>query len=124
MKLKHDRLSFAFNFIMRRCSAARSLIRRANKAGIRALVAQQFAVAAKVGRCRLTPIIPTLTPPKTERLQLQYDVTLSSFAFNFNLRRYVKVLAAGLVPIVEPEVDINSDTKAGKGRARCCLPPD
>jgi fructose-bisphosphate aldolase class 1 len=28
-----------------------------------------------------------------------------------------KVLAAGLVPIVEPEVDITSDTKAGPPRA-------
>jgi len=37
------------NFKLRCCSAARSLIHRADKAGIRAVVAQQFAVAAKVG---------------------------------------------------------------------------
>lgn len=48
---------------------ARSVIRQANANGIKAVVAQQFAVAAQV-------------------------------------------LAAGLVPIVEPEVDINADDKA------------
>jgi len=64
-----------------------------------------------------------LTPPNTERLKLKYDETLSSVAFNFNLRRYSKVLAAGLVPIVEPEVDINSDTKARGGGGALHLGP-
>jgi hypothetical protein len=31
---------------------------------------------------------PKLKPPGTKRLKLQYDGLLSSFAFNFNLRRY------------------------------------
>ena len=34
------------------------------------------------------PINPTLNAPGTQRLKLQYDEVLSSFAFNFNLRRY------------------------------------
>ena len=36
---------------------------------------------------QVDPIIPTLKAPGTKRLQLKYDITLSSFAFNFNLRR-------------------------------------
>jgi len=32
---------------------------------------------------------PTLKAPGTERLKLKYDIMLSSFAFNFNLRRYI-----------------------------------
>ena len=31
---------------------------------------------------------PMLKAPKTKRLKLTYDKLLSSFAFNFNLRRY------------------------------------
>ena len=37
---------------------------------------------------QLDPIKPTLKAPGTERLKLIYDELLSSFAFNFNLRRY------------------------------------
>ena len=37
------------------------------------------------------PIKPTLKPPGTKRLKLKYDELLSSFAFNFNLRRYTTV---------------------------------
>jgi len=35
------------------------------------------------------PIRPTLNPPGTGPLTLKYDKLLSSFAFNFNLRRYI-----------------------------------
>ena len=34
------------------------------------------------------PIKPTLTDPGPKRLKPRYDKPLSSFAFNFNLRRY------------------------------------
>jgi hypothetical protein len=37
---------------------------------------------------QVDPIKPTFKPPGTERLTLKYDELLSSFAFNFNLRRY------------------------------------
>ena len=58
---------------------ARSVIRHANASGIKAIVAQQFAVAAQV-------------------------------------------LAAGLVPIVEPEVDIHAEDKAeAEGMLQCEL---
>jgi hypothetical protein len=42
---------------------------------------------------QVDPIKPVLKAPGTKRLKLKYDVLLSSFAFNFNLRRYVMVHA-------------------------------
>ena len=41
---------------------------------------------ATVGRCRLTVSKPVLKAPMVSALKLQYDETLSNFAFN--LRRY------------------------------------
>ena len=39
----------------------------------------------------VAPIKPTLKLPGTKRcLNLKYDELLSSFAFNFNLRRYIE----------------------------------
>ena len=32
---------------------------------------------------------PKLKAPGTKRLKLTYDILLQSFAFNFNLRRYI-----------------------------------
>jgi hypothetical protein len=37
---------------------------------------------------QVEPIKPTLKAPGTNRLKLKSDEALSSFAFNFNLRRY------------------------------------
>jgi len=34
---------------------------------------------------------PTLIAPGSKRLKLKYDKLLSNLAFNFNLRRYIKV---------------------------------
>ena len=39
---------------------------------------------------QVDPIKPTLKAPRTKRLKLKYNKLLSSFAFNFNLRRYTK----------------------------------
>jgi hypothetical protein len=39
---------------------------------------------------QVDPIKPTLRPPGTKRLKLKYDKPLSSFAYNFNSRRYTK----------------------------------
>ena len=38
---------------------------------------------------QVDPIKPTLKPPGTKRLKLEYDEPLSSFAFNFKLRHYI-----------------------------------
>ena len=43
---------------------------------------------------QLDPIEPTLKPPGTKRLKLKYEKLVSSFGFNFNLRRYTKELLA------------------------------
>jgi len=44
----------------------------------------------EVGRCRLTASKSVLKAKRLwfQRLKLQYDETLSNFAFNFNSRRY------------------------------------
>jgi len=42
---------------------------------------------------QVDPFRPTLKAPRTKRLTQKYDGLLSSFAFNFNLRRYTTVLA-------------------------------
>ena len=39
---------------------------------------------------QLDPIKPTLKPPGSKRLNLKCADLVSSFAFNFNLRRYIK----------------------------------
>ena len=41
---------------------------------------------------QVDPIRPKLKVPGTKRLKLKYDNLLSSFAFNFNLRRYILVV--------------------------------
>jgi hypothetical protein len=38
---------------------------------------------------QLDPIKPKLKPPGTKRLKLKHDEPLSTFAFNFSLRRYI-----------------------------------
>ena len=38
---------------------------------------------------QVDPIKPVLKPPKTKRLKVKVDEPLSSFAFKFNLRRYI-----------------------------------
>ena len=44
---------------------------------------------------QVDPIEPTLNAPGTKRLKLNYDTLLSSFAVNFNLRRYKEGSFAG-----------------------------
>ena len=39
---------------------------------------------------QVDPIKPALKAPGTKRLELQYDVPLSEFAFKFNLRLFDK----------------------------------
>jgi hypothetical protein len=48
---------------------------------------------AKVRRCRLTPDWPKLDRAWIQRVKLKYDESLSSFAYNFNMRRYTKAAA-------------------------------
>jgi hypothetical protein len=43
---------------------------------------------------QVDPIKPTLKAPGTQRLKLQHDEVLSSFAFHFSLRRYTTARAS------------------------------
>ena len=43
---------------------------------------------------QVDPIKPTLKPPGTKRLKLQYDALLSNSGFDFNLHRYNQVPAS------------------------------
>ena len=57
---------------------------------------------------QVEPIQFMLTAPGTERLKLKYDIVLSNFAFNFNLRRYVTVKSATMASVftyMSAEVD-------------------
>jgi hypothetical protein len=47
-------------------------------------------VVIKVGRCRLTVSNPSRKRAWFQRLKLKCDEPLLTFAFNFNLRRYIK----------------------------------
>jgi len=46
---------------------------------------------------QVDPIKPTLKAPGTMRLKLKHVKLLSSFAFNFNLRRYIAALELALL---------------------------
>ena len=48
---------------------------------------------------QVDPLKPTLKAPETNRLKLEYQKMLSSFAFKFNLRRY-NVVAAMMTVLV------------------------
>jgi len=66
---------------------------------------------------QVDPIKPTLAAPGTKRLKLKCDKLLSSFAFNFNLRRYVTATAIYATP------DIDEDAKLPTLVGRCRLTP-
>ena len=46
---------------------------------------------------QVDPIKPTFKAPDAQRLKVKHDELLSSFAFNFNLRRYTLILLAALL---------------------------
>ena len=47
---------------------------------------------------QVDPIKPTLKAPGTKRLKVTHDKLLSSFAFNFNLRRYTPATTTSSTP--------------------------
>jgi len=58
---------------------------------VTALVVGRGPVPAHQGRAvQVDPFKPTLKAPGTKRLKLKHDKLVSSFAFIFNLRRYIK----------------------------------
>ena len=59
---------------------------------------------------QVDPIKPTLKAPGTKPLKLKYGKLVSNFAFNFNLRRYIKALTQ------HPAFDIKNPNKVGRCR--------
>jgi hypothetical protein len=51
------------------------------------------------------PVKPTLKAPGTKRLKLKYNILLSSFAFNFNLRQYSRATARAALPSSSAPID-------------------
>ena len=64
-----------------------------------------------VGKCRSTLANPTLKAPVSKHLKLKHYQLLSSFAFNFNLRRYIMV-TRGLkpTPYQNPNITLGKPT--------------
>jgi len=81
LKLKYDEplSNFAVKFMLRRYS---EVLQKGGK--------HMPGVPPKVRRCRLTVSNPALKAPMVQLLKLEYDGTISNFAFNFNSRRYTK----------------------------------
>ena len=57
---------------------------------------------------------PMLKPPGTKHLKLKCDILLSSLAFNFNLRRYIK-------DVCDITLDMQATAFVGASVGRCRL---
>jgi len=69
---------------------------------------------------QVDPLKPTLKAPGTKRLKVEFDELLSSFAFNFNLRRYNEEEET---PACPPDTTLEeAETMAHNGEA-CALVP-
>lgn len=64
------------------------------------LVLVVLALISMVRRCRLTLSPPLGGRAWFQRLKLQHDESLSNFALNFNLRRYIPVLLVVMVVVL------------------------
>ena len=78
---------------------------------------------------QVDPVKPPLTAPGKMRLKLEYDESLSIFAFNFNLRRHMKEAALDdAMQILEHarreagqiEQKAQAECEAGPGRNYIC----
>ena len=58
---------------------------------------------------QVDPIKPTMKAPGTKRLKLEYDETLSDFAFKFKLCRYMKVSQAKMEQLTSESLKIHDD---------------
>jgi len=95
LKLEFDGLvsNFAFNFNLRHYSWDAMVVCTQLGYPTAYVYAVSSAYFGQGSAVQVDPIKPMLKAPGTKRLKLRYDVPLSNFAFNFNLRRYTKAPA-------------------------------
>ena len=67
-------------------------------------------VAIKVRRCRLKAVQRRAESAWSQRLTLICDELVSSFAFNFNLRRYIKDFKKGIYDLQWENTKLEMDT--------------
>ena len=60
----------------------------------------------------VAPIKPTFKAPGTEHLKLKCDEPLSNFAFNFNLRRYMKANGKCALTVTAPGFKAGAYTRS------------
>jgi len=65
---------------------------------------------------QVDPITPILEPPGTQRLKVMYNELLSSFAFKFNLHRYIKAEAV-VVARLKAEAEADEAAEATRLKA-------
>jgi len=105
LKLKYDQLlsNFAFNFNLRRYTPVVTVASTRIQCMMPAMQdasgantndhTRTYTITLAIGKAvQVDPIKPTLKPPGTKRLKQKYDKLLSTFAFNFKLRRYTSVI--------------------------------
>jgi hypothetical protein len=77
---------------------------------------------------QVDPIKPTLKAPVPQRLKLHYDKPLSTFAFKFNLRRYIVVVQCGddqeIIDFADAVWGVAVEQPSWRGGAAspCCQP--
>jgi hypothetical protein len=67
----------------------------------------------EVGRCRLTVSKSVSKAPMVQRLKVYYDVPLSNFAFEFNLRHCNEACAKIAEEVMAFQAECEHDLKAG-----------
>jgi len=70
----------------------------------------------KVGRCKLKGLETRVQSAWFKRLTLNYDMPLSSFAFDFKLRRCMKGIARELAPYVATLMEARNMSTVRLGR--------
>jgi hypothetical protein len=85
LKPNYDKLlsNVAFKFNLGRYTMG--AVMSGDEGGVKAMIVQGTAV-------HVEPINPPVKAPRTKCLNLKYNTLLSTFGFNFNLRRYTKVV--------------------------------
>jgi len=121
LKLIYDQLlsNFAINFNLRRYTPVVTVastriqcmmpaMQDASGANTN-LHSMTYTITLAIGKAvQVDHMKPILKVPETKPLKQKYDKLLSTFAFNFKLRRYTSVINRWLGPISSPTSDRSS----------------